>query len=728
MLGQMNNADVRFRAAIKRIARLYTISEQEPLLGLVDWSSIANGEAAPRPDLALQSLSPAGRAVIERYLRMCPASLAAELAEGDYLSEDEPNEPPVVITYASRSGSNFFCHCAYQAGITSLPALEIMHPDILPFFALALGAATVTQYLHLLSSFYQRRDSRRWGRFAFKLDYASYSVVKSSSYWLCWAPFAFYVRLRRVDLERQAASLYKASVTHRWSSFQQAEAAFDFSVQGLLDSYDGLLEQENSWDSFYERSTNVATLFYEEFRDEPTVAVDELFQLVRSSPPSALDAIQLADLPTAVQSDALDDILTDLIRSLRGVTTTQLVERVYRLVLRRSADADGLHYWSNTAQAQGFESTLGSIFNSDERRNLKMSDAAARAARPTAANGSNDASRDPYYAHATVHEILHLEQNIQEFRDTSFRVSMTTSCHDCAAIPKVEDAGRVLLDGQQPIQIMHNGIRVIADGYYGPWMTEIIRRLRGHHEPQEELIFHHVMELIQGEATMLELGGFWSYYTMWFLHRQRAQRRAFVIEPDPNHLAVGRRNAELNGLTIEFIQAAAGPESREAIAFHTETAGLQTIEQVCVPDMIEKYKIKKLDLLHCDAQGVEFDILQSCEGLFKDHRIDFAFISTHDKSISGDPLTHQRCLAFLRFVGAQILAEHDVHESYSGDGLIVSYSGEEEIEFPKIHLTLNRYSSSLPRNPLVDLALAQSKRSIFNGRPASRDHGIGFAS
>jgi FkbM family methyltransferase len=725
MLGQMNNADARFRSAIKQVDRLYTVSEEEPLLALVDWSGLANGEAAPRPDLALQSLSPAGRAVIERYLEMCPASLAAELAEGNYLSEDEPNEPPVVITYASRSGSTFFGHCAYQAGITSLPALEIMHPDILPFFALALGAATATHYLDLLSSFYQRRDSRRGARFAFKLDYATYSVIKSSSYWRRWAPLAFYVRLRRVDFERQAASLYKASVTHSWSSFQQADCAFNFSVRGLLDSYDGLLEQENLWDSFYEHSSNFTTLFYEEFRAEPTVAMEQLYRLLRPSSAPALGEISLADLPTAVQSDALDDMLTDLIRSLRGVTTTQLVERVYRFVLRRAADADGLRFWSNIAEAQGFESILGPIFNSEERRNLKMSDAAARAARPSAANRSNGAFRDPYYAHATVHDILHLEQNIQEFRDTSFRVSMTTSCHDCDSIPKVADAGRVFVDGQQPIQIMHNGIRVIADGYYGPWMTEIIRRLRGHHEPQEELIFHHVVELIQGEATMLELGGFWSYYTMWFLHGQRAQRRALVIEPDPNHLAVGRRNAELNGLTIEFIQAAAGPESRDAIAFHTETAGLQTIEQVCVPDLVINHKIQKIDLLHCDAQGVELDILQSCEGLFKDHKIGFAFISTHDKWISGDPLTHQRCLAFLRFVGAQILAEHDVHESYSGDGLIVSYSGEEEIVFPKIHLTLNRYSSSLTRNPLVDLALAQSKPSISNGYQSRGTIGLG---
>jgi FkbM family methyltransferase len=205
---------------------------------------------------------------------------------------------------------------------------------------------------------------------------------------------------------------------------------------------------------------------------------------------------------------------------------------------------------------------------------------------------------------------------------------------------------------------------------------------------------------------MIELGGFWSYYSMWFLYGHQSQRRAFVIEPDPNHLAVGRRNAELNGLSIEFTQAAAGLQSRDAIAFHTETGDLQTIKQISVPDFVVTHQIKKVNILHCDAQGVEFEVLQSCEALLRDHKIDFTFVSTHSEPISGDFLTHQRCLAFLRLVGARILAEHDVHESFSGDGLIVAYSGKEAIDLPEFHLSFNRYSRSLLRNPLIDLALA----------------------
>ena len=43
---------------------------------------------------------------------------------------------------------------------------------------------------------------------------------------------------------------------------------------------------------------------------------------------------------------------------------------------------------------------------------------------------------------------------------------------------------QVLSDGTR-VQIMHNGLRVLADGYCGEWMTQLIARCRGCHEPQE---------------------------------------------------------------------------------------------------------------------------------------------------------------------------------------------------------------------------------------------------
>jgi len=124
--------------------------------------------------------------------------------------------------------------------------------------------------------------------------------------------------------------------------------------------------------------------------------------------------------------------------------------------------------------------------------------------------------------------------------DNATRADMTVSCRDCDPIPKVPGSGKVISFEGKPVQIMHNGVRVVAGGYYGDWMTGIIERLRGHHEPQEEVVFHEILKHLPPSATMLELGGFWSYYSLWFKSQHGDQRKAYVVEPDPNH--IGRTN------------------------------------------------------------------------------------------------------------------------------------------------------------------------------------------
>src|ERR1700716_1792460 len=88
--------------------------------------------------------------------------------------------------------------------------------------------------------------------------------------------------------------------------------------------------------------------------------------------------------------------------------------------------------------------------------------------------------------------------------DNATRAAMTVSCRDCDLIPKVPDSGKIISSEGTPVQIMHNGVRVVAGGYYGDWMTRIIERLHGHHEPQEEVVFHEILKHLQPSATMLE--------------------------------------------------------------------------------------------------------------------------------------------------------------------------------------------------------------------------------
>jgi FkbM family methyltransferase len=284
--------------------------------------------------------------------------------------------------------------------------------------------------------------------------------------------------------------------------------------------------------------------------------------------------------------------------------------------------------------------------------------------------------------------------------DNAKRADMTVSCRDCDLIPKVANAGKVAIIDGKPVQIMHNGVRVVAGGYYGEWMTDIITRLQGHHEPQEEAVFHEILKHVAPRATMLELGGFWSYYSLWFKSQHGDLRQSYVVEPDPNHIAIGRINATLNQREITFLQSCVGTEPIAAVTFTTESSGDIRIPQISVPVFLHERQISRLHILHCDTQGAETGIIRSCETLFRKKIVQFAVFSTHSHHISGDPLTHQRCLALLQDFGGKILIEHDVHESFSGDGLIAAYFGEEPLDWTEPSITRNRYSTSLFRNPL----------------------------
>lgn len=279
------------------------------------------------------------------------------------------------------------------------------------------------------------------------------------------------------------------------------------------------------------------------------------------------------------------------------------------------------------------------------------------------------------------------------------RVEMTASARDCDAVPKVAGAGAVFVDPNgERLQRMHNGLKVVADGYCGAWMTRLIERCRGHHEPQEEFAFHNVVGALSERATMIEIGGYWSYYSMWFL-QNRPDRRAIIVEPDTTNLALAEKNLALNNLKAELVRGYIGQTYA-----HLISGAASPPPAIDVPDLLAAKGLTFIDLLHCDAQGAETELLESCEALFRAGRVGWLFLSTHGAAITGDPLTHQKCLARLQDLGAVIEAEHDLHESFSGDGLIVARFGSAPLNWTFPKLSRNRYSTSYYRNPLYDIA------------------------
>ena len=107
---------------------------------------------------------------------------------------------------------------------------------------------------------------------------------------------------------------------------------------------------------------------------------------------------------------------------------------------------------------------------------------------------------------------------------------------------------------------------------------------------------------------------------------------------------------------------------------------------------------KIVELLHLDIQGAELDFIKSLKVAADKKLLCFVMVSTHHSSISGSANTHFDCLKQLRFLGGNILVEHDVIESFSGDGLILGSFFPEDVNLPFPEISRNRAETSLFSN------------------------------
>jgi FkbM family methyltransferase len=290
---------------------------------------------------------------------------------------------------------------------------------------------------------------------------------------------------------------------------------------------------------------------------------------------------------------------------------------------------------------------------------------------------------------------------------------MAASCRDADLIPKVAGAGEIFEREGQRLQIMHEGTVVKADGYFGPWMTEIIRRLQGHHEPQEELLFHHLLAHCRPGSRMMEVGAFWAYYTCWFL-RAVPGATAICIEPNSSNEECGRENLRLNSLEAKWIRGFAGRSYTPSASFRQES-NQQLVEIPChnFSSLMQEAGVGPVELLHIDAQGAELPFLESLRDSDLYRQVRFVVVSTHHESISGSPKTQGECLKVIQGLGGRILEKHSADESFSGDGLIVASfdPGDRNFKLPTISRNIggkSLFDCPAPPGGEVNLVAAKS--------------------
>jgi FkbM family methyltransferase len=234
-------------------------------------------------------------------------------------------------------------------------------------------------------------------------------------------------------------------------------------------------------------------------------------------------------------------------------------------------------------------------------------------------------------------------------------------------LPKVANAGKIetLGDGRE-VQIMHNGVMVKRGGYHGAWMEEIIRRLGGHHEPQEERIFHEIVNLVPSDGIMVECGCSWGYYSLWFLHGH-PQRKTFMLEPVKADRALAEENFEINGRSIKIDPYYIAAQTTATPFTDWDNSIIPDVTGISIDDYLTEKNITHLNILHADIQGAEEELLKGAQSTLGQKKVDYIVISTHGEC-------HEPCIAKIKDYGYKIWVSHTIAESVSADGLIVAYN------------------------------------------------------
>lgn len=207
--------------------------------------------------------------------------------------------------------------------------------------------------------------------------------------------------------------------------------------------------------------------------------------------------------------------------------------------------------------------------------------------------------------------------------------------------------------------VMHNGIRMMYE-YYGDF-SKILMLNKGCHEPGEERIFNEVLKHIPDNGTMIELGSYWCFYTIWF-NKCIVNAKNYCIESEIRNLDLGKYNCQLNNIVnVDF------------------THGFIGNNNIKITEFIKIKNIKHIDILHSDIQGYEFDMINDIVPLLDLIFIKYLFISTHSNNV------HNHCVKILKKHNYRIISNCDLDETFCCDGIIVACH-KDNLEIPEIYL------------------------------------------
>jgi FkbM family methyltransferase len=206
-----------------------------------------------------------------------------------------------------------------------------------------------------------------------------------------------------------------------------------------------------------------------------------------------------------------------------------------------------------------------------------------------------------------------------------------------------------------------------------PGLHRLVELTRGAPEPQEILPYLEAFDTLPRDATVVELGAGWAFYTV-VAGRRLPQSKLFAVEANPQLLEITRRNIALNGLAdrTTVLHAAAWNVDGETLNFReagygswVHHRGEYAVPSLSVDGFRATHGLNRIHVLHMDVQGAELKVLDGAARSLAEATIDHVFIGTHSDEL------HEQCRARLEACGFTIVVSHDLSQSASGDGVLV---------------------------------------------------------
>lgn len=123
--------------------------------------------------------------------------------------------------------------------------------------------------------------------------------------------------------------------------------------------------------------------------------------------------------------------------------------------------------------------------------------------------------------------------------------------------------------------------------------------------------------------NMIELGSNYSYYSMLFKKILGPQKTFnLLLEPYEKYMKTGKEHFEINNLEGVFLEERIyNPKLWCDIPFYCPSTSID--------ELLFRYQIEELDVLHCDVDGTESLVLDGSQKSLEEKKIDTIFVMTH---------------------------------------------------------------------------------------------------